>query len=180
MEKRGGSIIRDPFGEKLEDLMTDLDLLDPTPKNGKYTWNNKRTGLGHIAARLDRLLVSTTFLQKYLLPSSHVISSATSHHNPISLSLSSPLNLGPIPFRFNSFWLNNAKTLDLIQSAWNSTFPRSPSFIWDSKLRFVRFALKSWATSSYYEPTLKKNLQAELDSLHSKMELEEIALKTIA
>ena len=41
LEKRGGLIIRDPFGEKLKDLMADLDLLDPTPKNGKYTWNNK-------------------------------------------------------------------------------------------------------------------------------------------
>ena len=43
MEKRGGSIIRDPFGEKLEDLIANLELLDPTTKNGKYTWNNKRT-----------------------------------------------------------------------------------------------------------------------------------------
>ena len=40
-EKRGGSIIRDPFGEKLEDLMADLDLLDHMPKNGKFTWTNK-------------------------------------------------------------------------------------------------------------------------------------------
>ena len=129
MERRGGSIIRDPFGEKLEDLMTDLDLLDPTPKNGKYTWNNKQTGLGHIAARLDRFLVSTTFLQKNLLNSSYIISSATSDHKPISLSLSPPTNLGPMPFIFNSFWLNNVNTLYIIKLACNSTFFGSPSFI---------------------------------------------------
>ena len=41
LEKRGVLIIRDPFGEKLEDLMADLDLLDPMPKNGKCTWINK-------------------------------------------------------------------------------------------------------------------------------------------
>ena len=34
-------VIRDPFGEKLEDLMAELDLLDPMPKNGKFTWSNK-------------------------------------------------------------------------------------------------------------------------------------------
>ena len=44
VEKRGCSIIRNPFGEKIEDLMVDLDLLDPPLKNGKYTWSNKRTG----------------------------------------------------------------------------------------------------------------------------------------
>ena len=37
LEKRGGSIMRDPCGEKLEDLMEDLDLLDPMPKNGRFT-----------------------------------------------------------------------------------------------------------------------------------------------
>ena len=41
LEKRGGSIIRDPFGEKLEDLKEDLYLLNPMPKNGKYTCSNK-------------------------------------------------------------------------------------------------------------------------------------------
>ena len=40
MEKRGGSIVRDPFGEKMEDLMADLDLLDPSLKNEKYTGSN--------------------------------------------------------------------------------------------------------------------------------------------
>ena len=32
VEKRGGSIVRDPFGEKMEDLMENLDLLDPYPQ----------------------------------------------------------------------------------------------------------------------------------------------------
>ena len=37
VEKRGVSIVRDPSGEKMEDLMADLDLLDPPLKNGKFT-----------------------------------------------------------------------------------------------------------------------------------------------
>ena len=112
LEKRGGSIIKDPFGEKLEDLMENLDLLDPMPKNVKYTWNNKRDGLKHITTRLNHFLVSTTFIQKDFLPSSHIISSATSDHKLISLSFSLPSDLGPIPFRFNPLWLKHTKNLD--------------------------------------------------------------------
>ena len=97
--------------------MTDLDLLDPTPKNGKHAWNNKWTGPGHIMARLDHFLVSTSFLQKDLFPSSFIISSATSDHKPITLLLTPPTNLGPIPFIFNSLWLNSANTLELIHVA---------------------------------------------------------------
>ena len=36
-EKRGGTKVRDPFGENMEDLMVDLDLLDIPLRNGKYT-----------------------------------------------------------------------------------------------------------------------------------------------
>ena len=52
-EKRGGSIVRDPAREWVEDLMQEWDLIDIKPLNGKFTWSNKRIGPGHIAARLD-------------------------------------------------------------------------------------------------------------------------------
>ena len=91
----------DPFGEKMEDLMADLDLLDIPLRNGKYTWSNKRTGIGHVVERLDKFLVSSTFLQKDLLPTSLALPSAVLDHKPLALILSSPTNLEPIPFRFN-------------------------------------------------------------------------------
>ena len=51
-ERRGGSRIRDPFGENMEELIYELDLLDPPLKKGKYTWNNRRLVVGYIAAGL--------------------------------------------------------------------------------------------------------------------------------
>ena len=56
-EKKGGSLVRDPAREWVEDLMLEWDLEDITPDKGKYTWSNKRIGPGHIAARLDRFLI---------------------------------------------------------------------------------------------------------------------------
>jgi len=61
-EKREGSIVRDPARESTEDLMQDWDLLDIKPTVGKYMWSNKRVGPGHIATRLDRFLVQSSFL----------------------------------------------------------------------------------------------------------------------
>jgi hypothetical protein len=43
-EKKGGSIVTDPFREKLEDLINKWDLLDIKLVKGKYAWTNKRTG----------------------------------------------------------------------------------------------------------------------------------------
>ena len=46
----------------MEDLIADLDLLDISLRNMKYTWSNKRVEIRHVATRLDRFLVSSTLL----------------------------------------------------------------------------------------------------------------------
>ena len=56
-EKRGGSIVKDPFREKMEDHVMDWDLVDVKLMKGKYTWLNIRIRLGHIATILDHFLI---------------------------------------------------------------------------------------------------------------------------
>ena len=67
-EPSGSSKIRDPFGERLEDLISLWGLSYIKPKNRNFTWNNKRLGLGHIAARLDRVLINTHLLNNLSIP----------------------------------------------------------------------------------------------------------------
>jgi hypothetical protein len=43
-EKRGGSIVRDPTREWVEDIAAAWDLLDIKPTKGRYMWTNKRIG----------------------------------------------------------------------------------------------------------------------------------------
>jgi len=61
-EKRGGINIKDPYRERMENLITQWDVLDFKTSKGKYTWTNRRLGPHHIASRLDRFLVQTNFL----------------------------------------------------------------------------------------------------------------------
>ena len=159
----------------MEDLITELDPLDMPLKNGKYTWNNRRTGAGFIADRLDQFLVSVTFLIRDLIPASFALPSDVSNHKPISLVLAPSTNLGPIPFRFNALWLQEEKSMTIIRDAWRADISGSPSFVWESKLRRVRRDLKAWVKLDYTSASSKKNqLQSELSTLHSRMEREEI------
>jgi hypothetical protein len=65
-EKRGGSTIKDPFREKMEDLIVEWDMVDIKPKKGKFTWSNKRLGPGHITIRLDIFLLhNISFCNKH-------------------------------------------------------------------------------------------------------------------
>eukprot|EP00253_Pinus_taeda_P005952 PITA_05952 len=104
-EKKGGSPVRDPARERVEDIMLDWDLEDIKPTIGKFTWSNKRLGPNHIATRLDRFLVQSSFLSCGLSASSKILPNCTSDHKPISLELSLDRNLGPIPFIFSPMWI---------------------------------------------------------------------------
>ena len=105
-EKKGDSIVRDPSREWAEDIILGWDLVDIKPSKGKFTWTNKRLGPGHIAARLDRFLVHSSFLSLGLHASSKILPNCVSDHKPILLDLTVEENLGPIPFRFSPLWIH--------------------------------------------------------------------------
>ena len=82
-ERRGGYKIRDPFGERLEDMISLWGLSYIKPKNGNFTWNNRRLGLGHIAAILDTVFVSIHLLKNLSIPESKLLCLVVSDHKPI-------------------------------------------------------------------------------------------------
>jgi exonuclease III len=124
-EKKGGSPVRDPAREWVEDLIMDWDLEDIKPARGKYTWTNKRMGPGHIAARLDRFLVQSSFLTLGLAASSKILPNYTSDHKPILLDLFSEANLGPIPFQFSPIWIHQEGFQEIVPTL-ERACPRLP------------------------------------------------------
>jgi exonuclease III len=111
--------MRDQFRGKMDDLISYLDLFDVPPAKGMYTWNNRRAGPGHIAARLDRFLISSSFLALPNKSCSLKLPWVGSDHRPISLMFKPQKNWGPIPFRFNPLWMDRSEFLPFISQIWN-------------------------------------------------------------
>eukprot|EP00253_Pinus_taeda_P022475 PITA_22475 len=154
-EKKGGSIVRDPAKEWVEDIMLGWDLEDIKPSSGKFTWSNKRIGPNHIAARLDRFLVHTSFLTCGLMASSKILPNLTSDHKPILLELSQDNNFGPIPFRFSPLWIQQEGFQEVVFESWNKPVLGSPFFVWEEKIRVLKRNLKEWA-KNLKSPTAKR------------------------
>ena len=51
-EKKGGSPVRDPTREWVEDIILDWELEDIKPSHGKFTWTNKRRDPGQLLLAL--------------------------------------------------------------------------------------------------------------------------------
>lgn len=159
LEKRGRSTVRDPAREWVEDLLQGWDMIDIKPSSGKYTWTNKRIGLGHIAARLDRFFVQSSFLLLGLKSRTHILPCSVSDHCPIKLDMLAHLDQGPIPFKFNSHWVKEQSFLPLIKETWKLP---------------VKAALKTWVKTLPNLVVERKMIQDRLKMHHLVSENVEI------
>jgi hypothetical protein len=167
--------VRDQFRERMDDLISDLDLFDVPSAKGMYTWNNRRAGPGHIAARLDQFLISNSFLALPDKACSSNLPWAGSDHLPISLIFESQKNWGPIPFRFNPLWMEQSKFLSSISQIWNQWITGSPNYIWEKKLKLVKGLLKYWEkTSSNLAQNNVRDKKFQLENIQEEMETKEV------
>eukprot|EP00253_Pinus_taeda_P017362 PITA_17362 len=169
-EKRGGSVVRDPAREWAEDLLQDWDLLDIKPSSGKFSWSNKRVGPGHIAARLYRFFIQSSFLLSGLEPRMHILAGSVSDHKPVKLELLAHLDLGPIPFRFSPLWVKEPLFMQTVKDCWRQPVKDSPFFIWEEKLRRVKGVLKLWAKTLSNPTSERKAIKASLATHQTHME----------
>ena len=174
-EKKGGSLVRDPLREWVKDIMLGWDLIDIKPVKGKFTWTNKRLDPGHVAARLDRFLVHSSFLSLGLLASSKILPHCTSDHKPILLELALDHDLGPIPFRFSPLWIQQEDFMQVVSDSWETQVKGSPSFIWEAKIKKLKHELKGWARSIPSPISRRKSAQAELEAHQTHMDFNPIS-----
>lgn len=57
--KKGGTLVKDPFKEHMEDLISSFKLVDIKLMGKKYTWTNRRIGPRHITTCLDRFMLDS-------------------------------------------------------------------------------------------------------------------------
>lgn len=150
-EKRGGNFTTDPSQEKLENIMVEHYLVDIVPKNRCFTWSNKILGPGNIMERLDHFIVVVLLISLHSTATSTIIDCIASDHQPITLDLGSHPNLGPLPFRFNTLWIDSLEARNILEHTWRQHVKGSPMHIWETKVKNVHNALKIWVKNSYKE-----------------------------
>ena len=70
--------------------------------------------------------------------------------------------------------------MELIQREWNLQHFGSPSYIWESKLRTVRAALKKCMKEGFEDLNKQKiNLQREIAAMQFRLEVEEMSTEQL-
>ena len=127
---------------KFAEIVDDLGLVDLPLHGGEFTWNG---GLSNQAwARLDRFLVSPSWLDQFSGVTQSRMSRPISDHFPIVLA-GGGIRRGPTPFRFENMWLKVEGFKDLVRNWWWGIEVRgSASFRLAAKMKEIKKKLKVW------------------------------------
>ncbi|XP_057868067.2 uncharacterized protein LOC131075253 [Cryptomeria japonica] len=122
-EKRGGLPRLGPASDMFRTNVDSLALMDVKPSNGIFTWNNRRSGPEAITQRLDRFLVSCSWVRGSLVICSEILDWRGSDHWPIKFSTSAFPNPKNPPFKFQLMWLRDPSLGDLVAQWWRDGAP---------------------------------------------------------
>ena len=161
--------------------MDDLELIDLPLQGGSFTWGG---GLHNQAwARLDRFMVSSSWLDQFSNVTQKRLSWPISDHFPILIE-GGGRRRGPSPFRFENLWLKVEGFKDLMRSWWQGmSVSGRASYKLATKLKAIKQNLKLWNREVF--GNLESNKLAALqqveywDQVESERRLteEEISIK---
>ncbi|WKA04536.1 hypothetical protein VitviT2T_022566 [Vitis vinifera] len=127
---------------KFAQVIDELGLIDLPLQGGDYTWSGGPNN--RYWARLDRFLVTSSWLDQFSSVFQKRLSRPVSDHFPVVLE-GGTVRRGPSPFRFKNMWLKVEGFQELIHSWWKGIEVRgSASFRLATKMKAVKQKHKVW------------------------------------
>ncbi|RVW64056.1 hypothetical protein CK203_051078 [Vitis vinifera] len=109
---------------------------------GDFTWNGGQNN--QTWARLDRFLVSPSWIDQFSGINQCRLPRPVSDHFPIMLA-GGGIKRGPTPFRFENMWLKAEGFIELVRSWWQGIDVRgSASYKLATKMKEIKQKLKVW------------------------------------
>ncbi|RVW77375.1 LINE-1 retrotransposable element ORF2 protein [Vitis vinifera] len=127
---------------KFAEIVNDLGLVDLPLQGGECSWNEGQNN--QTWARLDRFLVSLSWIDQFSGINQCRLPRSISDHFPIML-VGGGIRRGPTPFRFENMWLKAEGFKELVCSWWQGIDVRgSASYKLATKMKEIKQKLKVW------------------------------------
>jgi hypothetical protein len=152
-------------------IIESLDLREIALSGRQFTWANRRENPTY--EKLDRILASVSWEQKFPLVSVRALSGSGSDHTPLLLDSGDHAFKGnKFYFSFELAWFKYDGFAEMVAREWASiTSGSNPMEVWQNKIRHLRQFLRGWAKNlcgSY--KTEKEHFLSIIDFLDCKAE----------
>jgi hypothetical protein len=159
-------------------IIESLNLRELELTGRKYTWTNYAEVPTY--EKLDRILVTIEWEQKFPLASVQALTHGISDHTPLLLDAGEPSHRGNARnFKFELGWQTRDGFFELVKVVWEyENRGRSPLEQWQNKIRRLRRFLRGWARNLVLQnKTKKSNLLDMIDVLNKKVETSLLSLQ---
>ncbi|MCH86377.1 putative transposon TX1 protein, partial [Trifolium medium] len=147
--ERRGVNVESSLNAEMRDFgvfLNDLELVDLPLLGRRFTWYHAN---GRAMSRIDRILVSSEWLEVWGNCSLWVGPRDVSDHCPLTLKNANN-DRGPKPFRFNNNWLVHKNFEKVVEECWlGMEVSGWMGFVLSVKLRGLKTRLKEWNKIEY-------------------------------
>ncbi|XP_026420461.1 uncharacterized protein LOC113316513 [Papaver somniferum] len=141
--------------------ISDNGLVEADTIGKKYTRTNCWSGIHRIVSKHDRAVINDAWYDKYANWRCKALPRICSDHSPlIGFAFDSP-RPNRSPFRIQKMWLSHPSFMNFVEENWSIRLDGAPPFVFTSKLRRLKDALKIWNRTVFGDVQFRLR-QAEL------------------
>ncbi|KAL8534353.1 hypothetical protein ACS0TY_010389 [Phlomoides rotata] len=131
---------------KFNEFIEGSDLVEIQLVRRRFTWYRPD---GSCKSKLDRLLVNSTWLNKWSGSILRGGKRSLSDHVPIYIE-GSTKDWGPRPFKFFNQWTQHLSYKSVVEKVWSSSLKQGwAGFVIKEKLKEVKMELKEWSKATF-------------------------------
>jgi hypothetical protein len=126
-------------------IIENLNLREIVLSGSQFTWAIRRANLTF--EKLDRVLASVEWEQKFPLVSVRALTRAGSDHTPLLIDSGDHAHIGNnARFSFELSWFEQEVFYDLVKREWVAVSAgKTPIITWQNKIRHLQRFLRGWA-----------------------------------
>ncbi|XP_059067799.1 uncharacterized protein LOC131858542 [Cryptomeria japonica] len=169
-EKKGGLRMTNRVMQDFREFVSNNNLFDVVPKNGCFTWTNRRAKFASISDRLDRTFVGPFWVESSFNLESCILPFSLSDHFPIEICINDSQVKVKGNFKFLSMWWRDVNFFKNLEEWWleSNIFVGTPSFCFSQRMKFTKDKIKLWNVASFKNIFSEKiRIEEELDCLNS-------------
>lgn len=171
-EKKGGLRMSNRIMQYFRDFVSNNHLFDVVPKNGCFTWTNRRAKFASILERLDRFFVGPFWVESSFNLESSILPFSLSDHFPVQIYSNVSQAKVKGNFKFLSMWGRDPNFHKNLVKWWmeSNIFVSTPNFCFSQWMKFIKDKIKLWNVASFKNIFSEKiRIEEELDSLNNSI-----------
>ena len=148
MRKReggGGRLRPERQMEECRDVLDECGFRDLGFVGGKFTWCNGHPDGFIIWERLDRMVATMEWIEKFLATKVMHLECGSSDHKPILIRFNGIPKIRKKPWRFEHMWLKEEECRGTVEEGWSREVQGHAMVRVESKIGYCQSKLKWWS-----------------------------------